>query len=107
MTSQIFKSKISNEYFINFIKNNFSKIKNYYLINKSGYKSLIYYNNLEEFIENISSHYHNSKLYYVNRDINYKNFLTIIRQICKNLNITYISKILYNNSDYEIVYYIY
>lgn len=38
--------------------------------------------------------------------MSYKNLVTIIRHVCNNLKIAYTSKILYEKSDYEIVYYI-
>jgi hypothetical protein len=37
----------------------------------------------------------------------YKNFLTVLRQICNNLCIPYTSKILYNKSKYNIIYIIF
>ena len=39
--------------------------------------------------------------------MNYKNFLTILRQVCSSLSIKYSSKILYNKSKYNINYNIY
>ena len=39
--------------------------------------------------------------------MNYKNFVTIIRQVCNYLCIPYTSKIIYSNSKYNINYVIY
>ena len=44
---------------------------------------------------------------YINRKQNYSSFLTVIRQLCRVNNISYTSKIIYNKSSYDIVYYIY
>ena len=39
--------------------------------------------------------------------MNYKNFVTIIRQICKYHHIPFTSNIKYSKSKYEIKYFIY
>ena len=109
--NQIFKYFID----INIIKNLFSTIKDLnikknknssenLIIDKTIYKKLKYENKLDIFINNIKCCYNKNKLFYVNRPINYKNFLTIIRQICKLYNLIFENKIKYFNSTYEIYY---
>jgi hypothetical protein len=109
--NQIFKYFID----INIIKNLFSTIidlnikknKNNsekLIIDKTIYKKLKYENKLDIFINNIKCYYNKNKLFYVNRPINYKNFLTIIRQICKLYDLIFENKIKYFNSTYEIYY---
>lgn len=111
MKSQIFKEKISNEILFafldsitNIIIDNNSK---YYMIDKILYKKLEYNNYIQNFLDSICKYYYNSKQFYVNRAMNYNNFLTIIRQICKINNNKIKKKIVYNNSEYNIIYYIY
>ena len=54
-------------------------------------------------------HYHKSKQFYLTRNMNYKNFVTIIRQVCNYFKyyLIYTSKIVYSNSKYNINYVIY
>ena len=52
-------------------------------------------------------YYFKSKHHYLEREKTYKNFVTIVRQICKYHAIPYTSKILYSKSTYEIKYFIY
>ena len=107
MTNQIIKKVIPINILLSILKHNSRKNEKYYIISKSFYKHLIYHNYLNDFIEQLKNYYYESKQYYLTREMNYKGFLTLIRQICKNNNLTFTSKIKYNNSNYEIEYYIY
>jgi len=106
--NQIFKYFID----ISIIKNLFSTIKNLninknnktIILNKIIYKKIKYNGILDIFITKIKPYYKKNKLFYVNRSITYKNFLTIIRQICKLYNLQFENKIKYFNSTYEIYY---
>ena len=111
MESQIFKNKIPIELLftlfnlvITIQSNDQSK---YYIIDKTIFKKLQYNNYIQEFLDEIIQYYYTSKQYYVTRNINYNNFLTIVRQICKINNINITKKILYTKSNYNILYYIY
>jgi len=103
---QIFKNLIPKDYFIEYIKNNSIIIDNEYIYNKECFKrsSLNNYEEIKIFLNYIKPFYHISKQYYVDRDIKYNNFLTILRQISKSLNINYESKLKYINSSYDIFY---
>jgi hypothetical protein len=108
MTSQIFKTPIPNDIFINFlqdiaIKNNNN---NKYIINTICYKKGMYNGIIEKFIELCKPYYYLSKRKYLERKLTYSSFITIIRQICNYNKITYTSQIKYDKSNYEIIYYI-
>ena len=51
--------------------------------------------------------YYDSKKHYITRKMDYNRFITILRQLCNVNNIKYETKMVYNSSTYEIVYYIY
>jgi hypothetical protein len=85
------------------VKNNSQK---YYIVNKVAFKKGIYNNLIIGFLEELKPYYHNSKVKYLEKILNYNAFITVIRQICNNKNITYKSQIKYDKSNYEIVYYI-
>ena len=106
--NQIFKFFI-NIYLLNvffsFIKKiNIKNDDNIIIIDKIIYKKIKYNGILDIFINKIKIYYNKNKLFYVNRTITYKNFLTIIRQICKLYNLKFENKIKYLNSTYEIYY---
>lgn len=107
MKSQIFINNVDYDYFINFLNTITVKQNNKYSINPIVFKKAVYNNNIEPFINSIKENYHTSKLHYVENKITYKKFLTVIRQICRSLNIYYKSEIKYTNSKYSINYYLY
>jgi hypothetical protein len=110
--SQVFKNYFSKTILIDFLKTCCDKIDNKNLIgcyefNNTSYKKSKYEENeLNLFYKKIKPYYHNSKQFYVDREKTHKNVITVIRQICKFLKITYTSKIKYRNSSYSIVYFI-
>lgn len=108
MSKQIFKEHPSNELLFDFLeKINVLKTEKYFLYNKNSFKKAKYLGVLEPFILNCDNFYHISKKKYLQGDITQKRLTTIIRQICNNNNIKYISKIQYDKSTYDILYYIY
>ncbi len=110
--SQVFKNYFPKDILFELLENFCDKstnkdYDNYYEFNNTSYKKAKYENEkLNNFYKAIKPYYHNSKKFYVDREKNYKNFVTIIRQICKFLKITYKSKIKYRNSSYSIIYFI-
>ena len=107
MSNQIFKSKQDNKFLFDLLEKICIKNEKYYLIDKIAFKKGLLSNDIKNFFTSLLSYYYTSKLYYVNRDINYNSFLTVVRQICKANEIRYISKIKYDKSKYEIIYYLY
>ncbi len=105
--SQLFKDDIDINILLNFLNKYANKNNNYYILNKVSYKKAFYNNDIKPFYDIIKLYYHKSKLFYINRPINYKNFITIIRQICKHKNLPIMSKIKYINGSYELSYNIY
>lgn len=107
MPGQIFRILVEKEYFFDFLEENCVKYDTYYLINKIAFKKSIFNSSLEHFCIDIKNNYYKSKQYYATRKLTYSKFTTIIRQICKSLDIKYESKIKYDKSVYDIVYKIY
>ena len=97
---------ISNNILYNFLDIYCIKEDNFYIINKYIYKQYEFNNKISEFYNILKHFYYNNKKIYLEREINYKNLITIIRQICKKNNIIYFKKIKYDKSNYNIVYYI-
>jgi hypothetical protein len=106
--SQIFKNKIKKDIIISFLKDFCqNEKKKEYIFSPISFKKAEYKNEIKNLIENLKKYYHKSKQFYLNRPMTYKNFLTILRQICNHLCLPYTSKILYNKSKYNIIYMIF
>ena len=104
MSSQIFKTVVSKSLFFDFMDSCAIKKTKYYIFSKSVFKKAQYQKLVEPFLNAIKKYYFTSKQYYITRNINYKNFVTIIRQICKYHHIPFTSTIKYDKSTYEISY---
>ena len=105
MGTQLFKTTVPLELVMDFIKLIAEeKVDNYYTLTKIIYKQAEYNNHLIGFINSLKPHYYKSKLYYLERKLDYVKFMTIIRQLCNVHKLEYTSKIIYNNSSYEIEY---
>jgi hypothetical protein len=104
MTSQIFKIQPSIEIFHKFIRENSTFSNNKYVFSKTSFKKAQMKNEISEFVNNIKDKYYSSKQFYTERTMNYKNVITIIRQICRFHHIPFTSSIKYSNSKYEISY---
>ena len=109
MKSQVFKTIIEKDIITNFIKKISLNKGGHLELNKYSFKKiqLLNPNTINDFYNTIINHYYDAKKKYITCQLTYTSFLTVIRQLCKMHNIHFISKIIYNKSSYEIVYYIY
>ena len=83
------------------------KKKNYYVIDKNAYRSMMFCNAHVDFISKLYEYYNPSKQFYLSRELTYNSFTNIIRQICKNNDIKFDSSVRYNKSTSSIDFYIY
>ena len=79
---------------------------NFYIFDMLIYKKYEYNNILDNFKNSLNKFYLKKNYFYLNRENSFNNFLTIIRHLCKKLNINYKRKIKYDKSTYNIIYYI-
>ena len=107
MNSQIFKKNIPSEFLFNFLEKICLKTDKYYLIDYNAYKKMLFNDLQQGFCESLKEYYYLGKYFYLERDITYKSFTNIVRQICKHNNIMFTSKMKYNNSKYNIDFLIY
>ena len=107
MSQQIFKKRIPNNLLLDLLDKICMKIDNYYILNNNAYKKGIYNELIPEFLNICLDYYFESKREYLLRKPLYKNFLTVVRQICKHNKILFTSKVKYYQSTYDIHYYIY
>jgi hypothetical protein len=104
--SQIFKTIPPPHILLDFLTANFNvEGKNtQFLISKFLFKKTEYNAYIQPFINALKPHYYGSRRKYVERELNYNYFLTIIRQLCKLYKINYETKLVYDKSSYEIEY---
>ena len=107
MNNQIFKAIPDNKLFFDLLDKICIKNDKYFLIDRIAYKKGLLSNDINLFFNNLLDSYYSSKKYYLTRELTYNSFLTVVRQLCKINTISFTSKIKYNKSKYEIVYYIY
>lgn len=108
MKSQIFCKDPNHNDFIDFLNNIATSNKdNRYIITSTIYKQAEYKNLIQPYIELLQPYYHKSKKHYIQGNVTYKRFITILRQICRFFHIYYKSEIKYIGTSYFINYYIY
>lgn len=83
------------------------KTDKYYLVDYNAYKRFVYLKLDQEFKEEIIGCYHDSKRFYVTREMDYNSFINIVRQICKSNQMMFTSQIKYMESKYSIEYLIF
>jgi hypothetical protein len=108
MVNKIFKKKYPLSDFKRFCDTHFKKT---YIDNNIEYqfdfdifKKLEFYNEHTNFSETLKEYYYPSKYFYLTRKLTYKNFATIIRQICRSIDINFQSKIKYKHNQSFIMY---
>ena len=108
MASQLFKTHVPIQGFVTFLLSccDVDYDNNLAIVNNNSYKRAQLAETLQPFLDSIIDCYHKSKQHYVSRKMNYTRLITVIRQICKDNQIPYVSKIKYDRSSYEIIYYI-
>ena len=107
MSKQIFKSPVPNTLIFNLLDSICQKNNKYYLLTSESFKKGMFNGSIPKFIEDCKEYYHLSKQKYLEKKICYNTFNTVLRQICNYNKIIYTNKIKYNNSNYQIIYYIY
>lgn len=80
------------------------KTDKYFVITHASFKKGVFNKYIQLFYDELKQYYQKSKAFYLTRKNTYKNFLTIIRQLCNCHNIIYSNDIKYDKSSYEIVY---
>lgn len=106
MNKQLFKGTVPRDIIVKFINEYCVREGKWHMFSKSCFRKAVYHDHITELCCSISEYYHVSKRYYVLREINYTRFTTILRQLCKQHNILYTSRVVYDKSKYEIIYYI-
>lgn len=107
MSSQIFKNQIPNNLLFELLDKICFKNEKHYTFNVDSFKKGLYSEDIQNFLTSCIPYYHLSKRRYLEKNLTHNSFITVLRQICNYNKITYTSKIKYDKSTYDIVYYIY
>ena len=107
MPSQIFKSEVPKDILFNLLDNISIKNEKCYLVNSASFKKGIFNESITQFFKDINQYYYLSKKKYLEKKLTYNSFITVIRQICNSIKITYTSQVKYDKSVYDIIYCIY
>lgn len=107
MSSQIFRKPVPKELLFDLLEKICLKTDKYYYIDMNAYKKMVFYNYQEEFLSSLKDYYHLGKQMYIERKMTYNSFTNILRQICKYCIIMFTSQIKYNESKYNIDYFVY
>jgi hypothetical protein len=107
MSTQIFKKEIPSNLLFDLLDKICMKNEKHYLLNIESFKKGTYNNCIQEFLESCKPYYHNSKKIYLEKQLSYNSFVTVVRQICNYNKLTYASQIKYSKSNYDIIYIIY
>ena len=107
MLKQIFKNQVPIHLVVELLDKICLKTEKYYLIDMNAYKKMMFHGLETDFFAIIKEYYHASKQFYIDRKLTYNSFTNIVRQICKSNNIMFSSQIKYNESKYNIDYFIY
>ena len=102
--TQIFKTKPSIDILFNLLEKICKNDKKFFIIDKASYKLGIYNNEIDNMYKVLEPYYFDSKKFYINRKHDYKNFLTVVRQICNINDIAYNYFNKFDKSTYSIVY---
>lgn len=105
--NELFKEQISYKYIYKLLYDICMNEKKYLKFDITQFKRLKFYSKLDTILYDLKPYYKKSKQYYIEKGNKYKGFTTILRQLCKLHNIQYENKILYDHSNYTIVYYFY
>jgi len=107
MLKQIFKKNVPIEILFLLLDQVCLKTEKYYLIDSNAFKKMVFHKLHEPFLTSLFEYYHISKQFYLTREFTYNTFTNILRQICKSNTIMFTSNIKYNESKYNIDYFVY
>lgn len=107
MLKQIFRENVPAHLLFDLLEKVCLKTEKYYLVDKNAYRKVTFHEHHFDFLNTLLPYYQVSKKFYIQREFTYNSFVNIVRQICKSNDIMFTSKIKYNESKYNIDYFIY
>ena len=101
----IFKNPVPKEILFKLLDNITTGIQDEkYLVDNASFKKGCFNGSIQEFYSDLNNYYNQRQMSYLERKLTYNNFVTILRQVCKCLDIEYSRNMIYDKSTYEIIY---
>jgi len=107
MSKQIFRKNVPIKILFDLLDKCCLKTDKCYLLDMNTYKKMMFHHYHDAFLTEILEYYHSSKQFYVTRKMTYNSFTNLVRQICKSNGVMFSSQIKYNESNYNIEFYVY
>ena len=104
MSRQIFRRLVPPKILYDLLEKICLKTDKYYLVDNNAYRKFMYLELDVDFSVAILDYYHESKQFYVTREMDYNSFVNLVRQISKSNQLMYTSRIKYMESKYSIEY---
>lgn len=104
MKKTLFVKSVPLELLLNLLDKVCSAQYEYYIVDKTVHRKILYFNYHLTFKNQILPYYHKSKQYFVTREFTYNSFVNIIRQICGFHSHSFVAKKQYDHSEYTIRY---
>jgi len=105
-----FKTKPETEIIDILLKGNFMKEDNFYVINNNGFKVFLENKKHIDLFDILKNYYLQSAYKYINiknDEWTFPKFITIIRQLCRILNLDFKRELRYFESQYDFHYFVY
>ena len=99
--SKVFKKTYPYDTFVKYLSDICIQEKDGYLFDISLYKKAVFLEKIQPFIDDLDEYYKESKKHYIHKKMNYKSFITILRQLCKRLEIRYDNSMKYLHNSYQ------
>lgn len=105
--SQLFQNIPEKKYVIDVIRHitKYDKMMRKHILDIYEFKKQYMFGYIQEFKDYITPFYYNAKTHYPLNMNTYRGFVTVLRQLCKLLDIQYTYKIKYIYSKYNIIYF--
>lgn len=103
----VFYKNVNLEILYKLLENNALKTNEYYLIDETAYRKIIFTKEHEPFINDVHLCYYPAKRIYTTRELTYRTFITILRQICKYHSIQFEMRTKYSHCNTEKIYFLY
>ena len=107
MVDQLIKSNIPVHVLLVFLDLYCTRTAVGHTFTKEAYKRAALRGGVRQFTRSLISYYHKSKQYYLTRKQSFATVATLVRQLCRHLEIPYATAVVYRGADYSIVYSLY
>jgi protoporphyrinogen oxidase len=100
MGSQVFRTVPDYHKVFSLLNEVCDKSEKIFVIKDTTFRQLLYNEKIEEFYDYLRNFYHKSKQFYLNITRGYSGFLSVLRQLCKIFDVSYISKVVHHHATY-------